>query len=349
MNRLIPLFALAVGCSNAAAPPSLEPGAGITIDDATHTVSVDPAKVPMLPNCDSQQLVQRGANGQWVCASSAPNADKLGSKAAAEYALKSDTAANAAKLGGKDASEYALASGTVANASALEGHAAADFLGVNAVAADSAKLEGHSAKEFLAADGKAVNSARLDGHPASDFLGATGTATDSSKLAGLTPDHYVLQDPKTHVIDLEGDIRAGDNRVVVSNEFCLADRTGECAKKAVAQTSLEGVFCGATAATPGVLEVSEPGTTVRAPGYRAAKLLCEKADGCSVRAHMCTAAELARSEALRMTIVASGWYANGEQDCGRWSIKDASGAVWNAYNGSVSASCGTSRSIACCD
>ena len=331
MKRLTALLALAIGCSNAAAPPKLAAGAGIKIDEGTQTVSVDAAKVPMLPDCGPQQIVQRAAGGQWVCASSAPNADKLGAKPADDYALKSGTVANAEQLGGKPAGDYALLGSTVANASALEGHGAADFLGAGATAANSARLGGHLPTDFLAANGKAV---------------------DSAKVGGIAPERLVLQDPTTHQIDLQGDIEAGDGRMVVSNEFCLVSDPREriCLKKGVASTSLEGLFCGATSTTSGNFDgVTEPETTVKVTGYRAAKLLCEKATGCSARAHMCTAPELARSESLRVTIVASAWYANGVQDCARWSTSTGQGAVWNAYKGSGETLCTSPLAIACCE
>jgi hypothetical protein len=373
MKRLIGLLALAIGCSNAAAPPKLAAGAGIKIDEGTQTVSVDAAKVPMLPDCGPQQIVQRAAGGQWVCASSAPNADKLGAKPADDYALKSGTVANAEQLGGKPAAGYALLGSTVANASALEGHGAADFLGASATAANSARLGGFLPVDFLAANGKAADSAKLDGHSASEFLGAKATAADSAKLGGrlpadflaangkavdsakvggIAPERLVLQDPTTHQIDLQGDIEAGDGRMVVSNEFCLVSdpRDRICLRKGVANTSLDGLFCGATSTTSGNFDgVTEPETTLKVTGYRAAKLLCEKATGCSARAHMCTASELARSESLRVTIVASAWYANGVQDCARWSTSTGQGAVWNAYKGSGETLCTSPLAIACCE
>jgi hypothetical protein len=401
MKRLIALLALAIGCSNAAAPPPVVAGAGISVDGATQTVSVDPKKVPMLPDCKAQQLVERGSGDSWVCASSAPDADKLGSKAATEYALKSGTVANADQLGGRDASEYALSSGTVANSSTLEGHPAADFLGVNAAAVDSARLGGKlptdflaatgkaadSAKlggklpgDFLAVDGKAADSAKLGGKLPTEFLGATAKAADSallggkkptdflgvndkapdsSKLAGLTADNFVLQDPKTHVIDLQGDIDAGDasaapgHRIVLSNKVCLvSERTG-CTKFAPLPTSssVEGVFCGASATTTGNLDqITEPDTTVKAVGYRAAKLVCERVPSCGPRAHMCTSQELIRSETLGVAGAPGQlWFASGDADCKRWSLEDATpGAVWIFNRGVTQTGCSAKLSIACC-
>jgi hypothetical protein len=396
MKRLIALLAFAIGCSNGAAPPKLAAGAGIKIDEDTQTVSVDDAKVPMLPNCGPQQIVQRSAaGGQWTCVSAAPNADKLGTKPAEDYALKSGTVANAEQLGGKPAEEYALVGGTVANAAALEGHAAADFLGATAVAVDSAKLGGHLPADFLAATGKAVDSAKLEGHPAADFLnvkataadsarlgghlpadflaatgkaadsskleghpaadflGAKATAADSAKVGGTTPDHFVLQDPASHVIDLQGDIHAGDHRVVVTNDICLSsDRTG-CTKKVVASTSLEGVFCGASATTTGQIDgLTEPESIVKVSGYRATKLVCEKVPGCSARAHMCSNSELIRSESLRIGgVPAITWYANGERDCSRWTSSSPLllATAWIVNGGVGSMTCSTALPIACCD
>ena len=373
MQRLIAVIAFVIGCSSAATPPKIEAGAGIKIDEGTQTVSVDSSKVPMLPDCAQGQIVQRGAGGQWSCAPTAPNADKLGSKAADEYALKSGTVANADGLGGKAASEYALVGGTVANASALDGHLASDFLGVNAAAADSARLGGHlpadfllakaaasdSARlgghlpaDFLAVNGKAVDSTRLEGHAAAEFLGVNARAADTAKLAGLTPDRFVLQDPATHKIDLQGDIQAHDNRLVVSNTICLvSDRTG-CLSSVAANTSVEGLYCGATSPLLGNLDTVFESNGSRASGYRAAKLVCEKVTGCSARAHMCTSSELIRSDSLRVTgIPGLAWYANGEQDCARWSnnLPTRVGSVWIVNGGAGSLPCAVPQPIACCD
>jgi len=373
MQRSIAVIAFVIGCSSAATPPKIEAGAGIKIDEGTQTVSVDSSKVPMLPDCAQGQIVQRGAGGQWSCAATAPNSDKLGSKAADEYALKSGTVANADGLGGKAAAEYALVDGTVANASALDGHLASEFLGASAAAVDSARLGGHlpadfllakaaasdSARlgghlpaDFLGAGAKAVDSARLEGHAAAEFLAVSARAADSSKLAGLTPDRFVLQDPATHKIDLQGDIQAHDNRLVVSNTICLvSDKTG-CLASVAANTSVEGLFCGATAATFPNLDGVVESNGSKASGYRAAKLVCEKVAGCSARAHMCTSSELIRSESLRVSGIPSlAWYANGESDCSRWTnnTPTASGSAWIVNGGAGRMPCATALSIACCD
>jgi hypothetical protein len=101
-------------------PPAVNAGAGIKIDPATETISVDPSVVPMSANCAAGQIVQRTADG-WSCVGTAPNSAKLNGHADTDFLLVSGTAANSTQLGGQPASFYLPATGTAANAAQLGG------------------------------------------------------------------------------------------------------------------------------------------------------------------------------------------------------------------------------------
>jgi hypothetical protein len=115
------------------------------------------------------------------------------------------------------------------------------------------------------------------------------------------------------------------------------------------------------------VNATDPITRNGVIGYRAAKLLCEKADGCaSPTAHMCSAGEMVRSAQLGMFAAGlrtSAWVSTGaayptgsafsSADCGGWGTSNGAqtGTAFHASQGGIVAmqvSCDQSAAIACC-
>lgn len=136
------------------------------------------------------------------------------------------------------------------------------------------------------------------------------------------------------------------------------------------QTSVDGKYCGATAATTGAI-TAQGGTLF---GYRAAKRLCEQT--CSAAtAHMCTGLEAIQSHELGIALPNLGWVKAGpgvlasqggslfqQFDCGGWGIGSSPGPGGYLYlgaewDGQSSPStpfvtgdyCNFSRPVLCCN
>jgi hypothetical protein len=170
MRKLIATALVLAGCiSKATDIPPVSAGEGLVVKG--QVLSIDPAKVPLLPECAPNQLVVKGPAGTFVCASAAANAQSLGGKAADSYALKTDTVSNAMTLGS---------------------HPASDFLSAGAQSVDSALLGGKGPSSYAAATAEvANNSALFGGKPPSGYAAATGgVANNSAMLNGLAADSY---------------------------------------------------------------------------------------------------------------------------------------------------------------
>jgi microcystin-dependent protein len=68
-------------------------GSGVKVDPATQTVSVDPAQVPVLPQCAANQVIVKGSATNWTCASAAPDSQMLGGQPPTTYATASSVSA----------------------------------------------------------------------------------------------------------------------------------------------------------------------------------------------------------------------------------------------------------------
>jgi hypothetical protein len=243
------------------------------------------------------------------------------------------TAPDAAQLGGRPASSYLTLDGTAANASHLGGWPASAYV--------------------TSGWGVANDSARLGGLPASSYVtSAAGTANDSARFGGHLPGDFVQT-------TLQADIEAGAHRQVLS----FTDAAG-----AIARISADGLWCGSAAATQGNISAYDPATRRSVTGYRAAKLLCEQADGCTgATAHMCSGTEMIRSAQLGLLgakQVEASWVSTGTgvsgssvlasaADCNGWTnaSSSAKATVWQASTGTATAvalSCDQSVAVACC-
>jgi hypothetical protein len=130
--RTLLVALLAFGCiSKGTDIPPVQAGSGVVVDAKTQTVSIDPARVPMLPTCDPGQTVVRGAAGDWSCAAPATNSDTVDGVHAAGFLAAGAQAADAAKLGGLAPNRFATAAagdGVADDAKALDGRSAAAYL-----------------------------------------------------------------------------------------------------------------------------------------------------------------------------------------------------------------------------
>jgi hypothetical protein len=296
MRKLLAVaLAFAAGCiSKGTDIPPAKAGAGVTVDN--QVISIDPAKVPVLPDCGPNQVVIKGSSGTFACVSAAPDSQQLGGQPAASYALRTDTAPDSAKLGGLPPASYASATAGVAN--------------------------------------------------------------NAAALGGLAPTNFVHQDPATGRVQLAGDVPLNAFRTTVSKTICYgAFFVGKCLGTSVlATTSVEGVYCGATAATTGDFSATEPNTTVAASSYRAAAILCQAVSSCSPNAHMCSSQEITRSRTLG-TGTADGWYSTGAVSSGTVPIDDCQNWTTNvstdggpSVNSSLASygTCNLSKPILCC-
>jgi hypothetical protein len=244
--------------------------------------------------------------------------------------------------------------GTAPDASALGGRPAAAYLTADGTAANASRLGGWPASAYVTSGwGVANDSARLGGLAASSYLtAAAGTASDSARFGGHAPSEFVQT-------TLQSDIEAGTHRQV----FSFADAGG-----ATARISADGLYCGATAAVGATFSAFDPATRRSAIGYRAAKLLCEQADGCAApTAHMCSASEMIRSAQIGAfgTVDQNGaWISTGAAqpasnsagllaDCNGWtnSSSSARATAWHVVGGSgagFEASCDSTLPILCC-
>jgi hypothetical protein len=241
------------------------------------------------------------------------------------------TAPDASSLGGRPASAYLTADGTAGNASHLGGWPASAYV--------------------TSGWGVANDSARLGGIPASSYLTATaGTANDAARFGGRLPSEFVQT-------TLQADIEAGTHRQV----FSFTDASG-----ATSRISADGLYCGATQPVGATFSAFDPTTRRSVGGYRAAKLLCEQADGCgAATAHMCSGSEMVRSAQIGAFGAADqgGWIATGASqpsstvaavgDCNGWtnSTSSAKATAWHATGGIAAAlqtSCDATLAILCC-
>lgn len=121
--------------------------------------------------------------------------------------------------------------------------------------------------------------------------------------------------------------------------------------------SVGGVFCGLAGPTSGT--ITAPGGLT---GYRAAKVLCEAAPGCTRTAHMCTTDEVIRTTALGVSLPESGFYARGAMalhsqaqaiwtnDCnGYTDAVNSVASVWSPVGFAGNADCASMAKILCCD
>ena len=104
---------LLAGCiSKGTDIPPVQAGSGLVVDAKTQTISIDPAKVPMLPACAANQLVKRISATEWTCVdpptsiASAANADTVDSRHANEFLLAGAQAVDSASLGGLPATSF---------------------------------------------------------------------------------------------------------------------------------------------------------------------------------------------------------------------------------------------------
>jgi hypothetical protein len=242
-------------------------------------------------------------------------------------------APDALQLGGRPASVYLTSDATAANSSHLGGWPASAYVTSGwGVANDSARLGGLTASSYVTStSGVANDSARLGGHPSGDFVQTT----------------------------LQTDIQAGSHRQVLS----FVDPDGNTDR-----ISADGLFCGTTAPTQGLVTATDPLTRGSVSGYRAAKLLCEQASGCaSPTAHMCSASEMIRS--AQLGIFANrpqgfSWVATGAvypgsfsglsaSDCMGWTngTSAQTASAWQSTRGTAAGlafNCDQSAPLACC-
>lgn len=119
--------------------------------------------------------------------------------------------------------------------------------------------------------------------------------------------------------------------------------------------SVGGVFCGLAGPTTGV--ITRPGGLT---GYRAAKVACESAPGCSPTAHMCMTDEMIRTTALGIALPESGLYARGgmalhnstsfANDCNGYTDGvNSVASVWSPVGFAGNADCAQMTKILCCD
>lgn len=109
--------------------------------------------------------------------------------------------------------------------------------------------------------------------------------------------------------------------------------------------SIGGAYCGATAT---------PYDGAAVGGYTGAKAKCETACG-TATAHMCDAAEIARSRQLGITLADGAWAAcyastNTSSDCVGWTNVNGAGEVISLAPPILTqVECNTTHAIACCD
>jgi hypothetical protein len=233
-----------------------------------------------------------------------------------------------------------------------------------AAAPDAARLGGLAPSSYAAAtQGVANDAAKLAGRPASSYALATdGVADDASRLAGHLAGSYLSQDPSGTDYNLKGDIRLGDFRELVSHTQCFRRNvSGDCEVSAGTSVSVGATFCGTAPSSAGSFPAQpEPNSgnpVVKASGYRAGKLLCQKTYGPA--AHVCSGEEMVRSAQLGIAINAplSGfWYSSGSMssderitDCMGWTSHDAGleGPVWSDTFPNFG-HCDVLRPVACC-
>jgi hypothetical protein len=110
--------------------------------------------------------------------------------------------------------------------------------------------------------------------------------------------------------------------------------------------SLDGIYCGPTAAQTGLIT----------NGYTGAKGLCETKCG-SASAHMCEPQELVRSSALGLAID-QGWFATGLPypgatggDCTGWgsNANTNTGLQWSGGGPFGTSTCNLSSPVLCCN
>jgi hypothetical protein len=181
-------------------------------------------------------------------------------------------------------------------------------------------------------------------------------------LAGVsqTPDVWVEVSVNGTHLSPRSKLNAIPYAVEAAHASRVIARAGSFGADGGVRTSLDGLYCGSSAATTGALSDGARS------GLRAGKSLCETACA-SPTAHMCTTSETVRSYELGME-VPDGWTkglnaaAYGPvgtyllNDCSDWTVGVTTtlstytneGGSWAGGHMTL-AGCGTSQAILCCD
>lgn len=221
----------------------------------------------------------------------------------------------------------------------------------------------------------AADSQKLNGLTADNYAAATnGVAANSAELNGLPASSYQERDPATGNVSVNGSLAVGANgsvggdlsvggRTIISHQFSYNCRIiglvtpapnaiilPQCTET-VSET-VEGTYCGETAAVAGLVQANDPVSGNSTTGYRSAKILCEAVTSCGAGAHVCRGTELVRSLGMNIN-PSSGWYASGTpNDCNGFgsNLATATGSTWVAGPsgfGSTQA-CSNVSPIKCC-